>query len=129
LAEIVRGWRRIYLGVLTRSQMLGCALSILVGSLLPFALLFFTAGRVWNGAGGWWLAWCAAGLVHLLALAATSIRFFSLARCRLRYLLLYPISCVGVLAILALAVRRTFGVHRLEWRGCEYEVASATIRS
>ncbi len=127
LIEVVRGWRRIYVGVLRNHQIVLCAGSIVVGSLLPFGLIGACLEPVVRGAGGWWTAWLIAGLVHLTALTLASIRFFGLARCRLEYLLLYPLSCAGVLTILAAALAQRIRGGTVTWRDTEYRVDASTI--
>ncbi|MFQ5424662.1 MAG: glycosyltransferase [Phycisphaerae bacterium] len=128
LLEVVRGWRRIYVGVLRNHQIVLCVGSILAGSLLPFGLIGACLGPVVRGAGGWWTVWLIAGLVHLVALVLASLRFFGLARCRLDYLLFYPLSCAGVLAILAAALVQRVRGGAVTWRGTEYRVDTSTIR-
>ena len=129
LREIVRGWRRIYLGVLTRRQLILSMMSILVGSLLPYVMIPIAIATVASpDASGWWRAWLYASVIHLLALLFTSIRFFGLARCRLRYLVFYPLSCLGVLGILGGAFMRSFGCKRVDWRQTTYDVEGATIQ-
>lgn len=125
LHDVMAGWRRIYIGVLTGAQIVLCAASILIGSLLPFVLILAALA---NGAAGWWRVWAILASLHLVALFATSARFFSLARCRLRYLWLYPLSCLGVLYILLTALAGTFGRTDITWRGTTYRVESSTIR-
>lgn len=129
LGEIIRGWRRIYIGVLTPTQIVLCMASILIGSLTPYVVI----PAVWShwraGDGGWWRLFGWLSSIHFAALMGTSVRFFALARCRLRYLWLYPLSCVGVLGILASAwvgrVRRT----TVTWRGTTYRVEDSSIKS
>lgn len=127
LRDIVRGWQRIYLGVLTPPQMLLCIGSIAVGSLPPFLILPFVAQPWLDGRGGWCAVFGWLGLAHLVALMATSIRFFSIARCRLRFLLLYPLSCLGVAAILFGAWARSLRNATVIWRQTAYEVADSRI--
>ncbi|MFQ5430340.1 MAG: glycosyltransferase [Phycisphaerae bacterium] len=129
LSEVVRGWQRIYLGVLTKRQIVLCMLSILVGSLLPFVLLPVSVAGMLRQADGPWTVLAGLSLAHLAALFATSVRFFSLARCRLRYLWLYPLSCFGVLYILGAALFQSFGRSTVQWRDTTYQVESSTIRN
>jgi len=128
LAEIVRGWRRIYVGVLSPGRIGWSIASIVVGSLAPYAVIAFTLPNVLRGAGGWSAAWLALACAHLVALMITSVRFFSLARCRIRYLWLYPLSCIGVLIILFAALVKSIGQSRIQWRGTTYSVEKSTIR-
>lgn len=128
LGDVFRGWRRIYIGVLTSTQIALCMASIVIGSLAPYLVLAIVGRRWWDGAGGWWQIFGWLSVIQLVALMLTSVRFFSLARCRIRYLWLYPISCIGVLVILAVAWVGRFGSTTLEWRGTKYQVRDSSIR-
>lgn len=128
LGEIVRGWRRIYAGVLTCGRIALCIVSIVIGSLAPYVVLPVSLLLYLRSADPWAAAWMIASACHLVALVATSIRFFGLARCRLRYLWLYPLSCLGVIAILTSAFARRLGRRRETWRGTQYIVDQATIQ-
>lgn len=127
LRELVRGWQRIYIGVLTPAQIALCMLSIVVGSLVPYVTVPYCLHRVCRGDGVVALTFLVLGGIHLAALMATSIRFFSIAYCRLRYLWLYPLSCLGVLAILAGSLVRRLRRTTVEWRGTRYDVRSSRI--
>lgn len=127
LSELVRGWQRIYIGVLTPTQMVLCMLSIVVGSLAPYVLVPKCAWHVMHGGGLAWQLFLMLGVVQLIALMATSIRFFGIAHCRLRYLWLYPLSCVGVLGILTAAFVRSVGRSTIDWRGTRYDVRRSKI--
>ncbi len=74
LREVVRGWRRIYVGVLSPGQMLGCSGSLLIGSLLPYALILnilIRTGRVGAISADW--PWLASGAAHLAVLMSVSV--------------------------------------------------------
>lgn len=129
LGELVRGWRRIYIGVLTPAQIGLCMASIVIGSLTPYVVLPAVWNRWWAGDGGWWRLFGSLSLLHLAALMLTSVRFFSLARCKLRYLWLYPLSCLGVLGILASAWIGRLGRTTINWRGTTYRVQDSSIKS
>lgn len=127
LNEVTSGWQRIYLGVLTPMQIFLCAVSILVGSLPPYVVVPVLLWRMPIHDLPWALGFMLLGALHLIALMATSIRFFSIARCRIRYLLLYPLSCVGVLLILGAAFVRSLGRSKITWRGTSYLVRGSAI--
>lgn len=129
LGELVRGWQRIYIGVLTPTQIGLCMLSIVIGSLAPFVLVPICALQTIHGGSVSWQIFLALSVAHFIALMATSIRFFGIAHCRLRYLCLYPLSCVGVLAILGAAFARSVGHSSIEWRGTRYEIRRSNIES
>ncbi|MCA9256763.1 MAG: hypothetical protein KDA33_14040, partial [Phycisphaerales bacterium] len=102
-------------------------LSIVIGSLAPYVVIPICLSHVLDGEGSAWAIFLALSVAHLVALMAASIRFFSIARCRLRYLWLYPLSCVGVLFVLAGALAGSVGRTRVEWRGTRYDVRRARI--
>jgi len=129
LREVVSGWRRIYMGVLSPTQILFCALSILIGSLPPFVVLPILLTCRPIHAGPWFFIFVSLCAAHLAALMATSIRFFSIAQCKLRYLWLYPLSCLGVMGILGTAFVQTFAQSEIQWRGTSYRVQRSRIRS
>jgi cellulose synthase/poly-beta-1,6-N-acetylglucosamine synthase-like glycosyltransferase len=121
LRQIVHGWGRIFVGVLTPFQILGCIVSLLCGSVLPMALAPLMLARV-HPEGGWdWpAAWLLSASVQLAVLMSVSIRFFRLARCDRRYLLLYPAAVAGVLFILLTALRTHVFKQGVRWRGTIY---------
>lgn len=127
LHEVISGWQRIYLGVLTPMQIFLCAVSILVGSLPPYVVLPILLLRMPIHDDPWALRFILLGAMHLIALMATSIRFFSIAGCRLRYLLLYPFSCIGVVLILGAAFVHSLGRSKVIWRGTTYCVRGSTL--
>lgn len=128
LGEVVRGWRRIYVGVLTPLQIAGCLTSLALGSLLPMLLL----PAMWilafsNPADRWPILWLISAAAQWIVLMSVSIRFFGLARCDRRYLWLYPVSVLGVLVILLTALRDVVFHTRVEWRGTRYAVRAGMI--
>lgn len=127
LGELVRGWQRIYIGVLTPTQIGLCMLSIVLGSLAPYVVVPICAWHAIHGGGVWWQVFLVLSGVHFIALITMSIRFFGIAHCRLRYLWLYPLSCIGVLAILGAALVRSIGRSTIEWRGTRYDVRRSNI--
>lgn len=129
LREIVSGWQRIYIGVLSSAQIALCALSIMVGSLPPFVLIPALSIAAHGPHNAWIRFFLVMSWIHLLALMTTSIRFFSIARCKLGYLSFYPFSCLGVLFILTSAFIRSFGKTEIHWRGTTYRVQRSSIRT
>jgi cellulose synthase/poly-beta-1,6-N-acetylglucosamine synthase-like glycosyltransferase len=127
LRQTLRGWQRIYLGVLSPAQMLGCIISLLSGSALPIVLLPLAAAFWFHDPQSRWAAaWTILSAAHLAVLTTVSLRFFSLARCRLRYLLLYPLSVVGVLGILLAARAARLSRRRVRGRGPTYDARVLT---
>lgn len=130
LAEVARGWRRIFVGVLTPVQMLGCIGSLLLGSVLPLVLLpIALAMVVFGGASMWTTLWLCSAAVQLAVLMSVSIRFFGLAKCDRRRLWLYPLSVAGVLVILIGASWDAARGRMVEWRGTRYSVRSGKIET
>ncbi|MBK8267238.1 MAG: glycosyltransferase [Planctomycetes bacterium] len=125
--EVVSGWTRIYIGVLTPLQIALSAVSILLGSLAPYVVLTFVLVVRDRVDSAWWRFFATLSVLHLTALMVTSVRFFSLAQCRLRYLWLYPLSCVAVLMILFSAWIRRIGRSTIQWRGTTYRISRSKI--
>lgn len=126
LSQVIAGWSRIYVGVLTPLQIVGSIVSLAVGSLLPLVLTpVMLATVLLHGATVERSAWLLSSAAQTAVLFSVSVRFFSLARCRLRYLWLYPASVAGVMYIL-LAALRTLTLRRpVLWRGTRYAVDSS----
>lgn len=124
-AGISDGWSRIFVGALrSRVKLLLSIAWLLVGSLLPFVagpyLLYemMTTPRIDP------LLW-AAGVTcvtHLSLMYIVSIRFWKMGYCDRRYLMLYPLSVVVVVGLLAratwwLSLKRVVG-----WRNTWYRL-------
>ncbi|GMU84092.1 MAG: glycosyl transferase family 2 [Planctomycetota bacterium] len=130
LAEVTRGWRRIFVGVLTPMQILGCIGSLMLGSVLPLVLLPIALAMViFGGASTWATLWLCSAAAQLTVLTSVSIRFFGLAKCDRRRLWLYPLSVAGVLAILVGAWWDAVRGRMVEWRGTRYSVRSGKIET
>lgn len=130
LAEVARGWRRIFVGVLTPARILGCIGSLLLGSVLPLVLLPIALGMlIYGGGSAWATLWLCSAAGQLAVLISVSIRFFGLAKCDRRRLWLYPLSVAGVLAILAGAWWDAVRGRMVEWRGTRYSVRSGKIET
>jgi cellulose synthase/poly-beta-1,6-N-acetylglucosamine synthase-like glycosyltransferase len=127
LGGILRGWSRIYRCVLTPAQIAGCLMWLAAGSAAPFVVVPLGALSLQQGGGAWAAFWLVTGLLHLLALASVSIRFFALGHCRLRYLMLYPLSVAGVAIILLRAGLARLARRPLEWRDTSYPVRAGRI--
>ena len=128
LGEVVRGWRRIYVGVLSPLQIAGCVISLMLGSVLPFLLFFaMLVLLTLDPMLRWPILWLASAGAQLIVLMSVSVRFFGLARCDRRYLWLYPLSVFGVLGILLAALRDVVMPTSIEWRGTRYTVRFGTI--
>jgi hypothetical protein len=117
--------------MISPAQMLGCILSLVVGSAWPIVQLPLAAA-MWhhNAQSCWWAAWTILSALHLAVLATVSLRFFALAKCNLRYLLLYPFSVVGVLGILVAALEARTMRRPVRWRDTTYdaEVVNSALR-
>ncbi|MBI4582206.1 MAG: glycosyltransferase [Planctomycetes bacterium] len=128
-AGIRDGWARIYMGALRSGRKILLSVAWLAaGSLPPFVVgpvLLAVAAQDGESLVSDWgllqgiLALCVS---HLLLIGAVSYRFWGYCRCARVYLLLYPISALLVLGILArawwhLEVRRT-----VTWRNTTYAI-------
>lgn len=124
LAQVFHGWERIFVGVLSPEKIIGCLLSILVGSILPMILapiMFWAVAIV--GTRGWPIAWFISGVTQAVVLLSVSWRFFSLAKCDLRYLWAYPASCCGVVIILLSALTTQLVRQTVLWSGTLYTLS------
>lgn len=145
LNEIIRGWARIYVGALRSGvKIVLSILWLLFGSLLPYvAIVFLAAALVWPSpfhvqrpphaltavtfTGPTWFTQSATFLLasslcllHLALMLTASWRFWGMGGCKRAYLLLYPLSTIVVIRILAqawwwLVVRR-----QVPWRDRVY---------
>ncbi len=128
---IVSGWARIYVGAFRSGVQIVLSIAwLLAGSLLPFvaaAALAIDALLAPPGSRGpdaealrrAAAAFCAAHL--LLALAVTYV-FWGFGRSPRRYLLLYPVSVVLVIAILARAWWWLIVKRSIPWRDRRYPI-------
>jgi len=119
--EIWAGWTRIFIGALQRRwKLLWSVVSVLGGSLMP-SLAAPAAGALVLASG--WPAGPAATTavvlvwLHFVAVYSVSARTWRLCRCDARYLLLYPVSCVVVVAILLRAWWWMVRERPIVWRG------------
>lgn len=128
LRSAMRGWSRIFVGTLRSPwRILLSMLWLVVGNAMPFVLgpvLLLGLLRAADAppAGAAELALAGQAGLHLLLMAAASWRFWGLGGCPRRWLALYPVSIVLVLAVLAsagwtLAIRR-----RVRWRNTDYRI-------
>lgn len=129
-AGIADGWSRIFVGALrSRTKLILSIGWLLVGSLLPFLAGPYLLYRLLTtpDVDPLLLASAATCLAHLLLIYAVSYRFWKLGRCDRRYLLLYPLS---VLVVVALLVRATWwlSVKRIVgWRKTYYNLDSRAM--
>ncbi len=127
---IADGWSRIFVGALRSRTKLALSIGwLLVGSLLPFIAGPLILYKLVTTPDATPLIWAQAGtcLSHLVLLYAVSYRFWKLGHCDRRYLLLYPVSVVVVMALLAramwwLSVKRIVG-----WRKTYYNLDSRAM--
>lgn len=124
LSSTFRGWSRIFVGALRSPIKIVLSIAwLMAGSLWPFLAL------PWLIHG--WLTLegeTPASLIpltslcvsHLLLLAVVSYGFWGLGRCDRRYLWLYPLSVLGVIAILGHAFWTMAVSRRMGWRTTSY---------
>jgi len=130
LAAVCDGWTRIFLGALRSKTKLALSIGwLMIGSLLPFVAGPYIIFQLIVSSEIDPLLWASAGtcLSHLVLMYAVSWRFWKLGYCDRRYLLLYPISVVVVVALLARAfwwmlIRRMIG-----WRKTYYTLDSRAM--
>lgn len=128
-AAIRDGWARIYVGALRSGWKIALSiLWLLAGSLLPFiALAVLAVAVAWRGglnpAGSpLETATLLLGSLHIAFIALVSYRFWGWGNCRRSYLWLYPVSVLGVVAILVRAWWWLVVCRCIPWRGRRYSI-------
>jgi len=129
LGAIVRGWSRIFIGALQSPGKLALSIAwLLVGSLLPLValpVLALTALRDEPSLATWAALSMAAS--HCLLIAGVSLGFWRMGGCDRRYLLLYPLSVLGVIGILLHALWTVVSGRAVVWRDTPYRVDGGAI--
>lgn len=128
--SIADGWSRIFVGALrSRTKLLLSIGWLMIGSLLPFIAGPHILYTLITTPGSAPLLWAEAFtcLSHLILIYVVSFGFWKLGYCDRRYLLLYPVSVVVVIALLAramwwLSVKRIVG-----WRKTYYNLDSRAM--
>jgi len=123
LAGICSGGSRILFGALRSRIKLALSIAwVLLGSLLPFVMLPIILFRVFPLDQARTVDLIALGLCanHLLMIGLVSWRFWGWGGCDRRYLLLYPLSALCVLAVLCQTLAMMCFRRRVCWRGTRY---------
>lgn len=126
LAQIVRGWERIFIGAFRSVLGLSKVLLVLTGRGLTPAV---TAGLGWGmvAAGAapaeWWHAAALIGSVSLLAQLVMAARFSHHLKSRWWYGLTYPVACLIVSALLVKAMVKVGLRGKIVWRETAYDLA------
>lgn len=132
LAQIVRGWERIFVGAFRSVWGLTKALGVLVGRGLTPAVTA-CIGWVMVAAGAapawWWQVAAIVGSVSLLAQLIMAARFFSHLKSRWVYGLTYPVACVIVSVLLIKAMFKLRPGGRIIWRDTVYHITKDTPSS
>jgi chlorobactene glucosyltransferase len=118
-----RGWTRIFSGAfLSPWQIVIAMVLVVLMSASPFVLTAVAGAMA--VAAGWGdaqlNALAAIGLGQLLVMATVLVRYNRMIRARPGYLVLYPVSVIIVLGILANALAMRLGLTRIIWRGTVY---------
>jgi GT2 family glycosyltransferase len=125
------GWTRIFAGAIARPWAIAASIAwLIVGSLAPIVAAPFLVSTVLREFKNDALTPASTAatticLMHLVLLGIVSWRFWGWGGCARRYLLLYPVSVVLVIAVLLrslwqLSVRRS-----VVWRGTRYRIDRA----
>lgn len=122
LAEMIRGWARIYYAAADRRlvRLLRAVEMMLVFSLSAYVVLAWGLGRLVAGRSDcftWTILAMAAS--HLVLKYAAMYRLYRLGASRVRYLPLYLLAALVVHAAQWLAVIQVF-TRRVSWRGTAY---------
>ncbi|MCY2931426.1 MAG: glycosyltransferase [Planctomycetota bacterium] len=126
LAQIVRGWERIFIGAFRSVLGLSKVLLVLTGrGLTPAATAGLGWGMVAAGAapGNWWHAAAIIGSVSLLAQLVMAARFSHHLKSRWPYGLTYPAACLIVAALLVKAMVKVGLKGKIVWRETAYDLA------
>ena len=128
-SAIINGWARIYVGALrSGTKILASITWLLFGSLWPYlvaialiGMLAFEKGHA-EGLDTMTRQAAALTVAHLTLMMIVSTRFWGLGGCRRRYLWLYPLSVIIVIAILARAGWWLKVARSVSWRTTRYPV-------
>jgi hypothetical protein len=95
---------------------------VVLFSLSPYLLTAIAGALAWRA--GWDDARlnvaAAVGLVHLVLMLSVLVRYNRMVRARPIFLVLYPLSVLVVLGILANAFMTGLGLKTVTWRGTRY---------
>jgi hypothetical protein len=121
LAQMFRGWARIYSGTTRRKsgRIIAVALFVLFCSFSAYAAMAWAlAAQLVHdpAARAWWIA----SLSHLAVMSTTLAMVYAGAQGRKRYALLFPLSGAILLGILVFAIRWCI-TGRIEWRGTVFQ--------
>ncbi|MEI7834967.1 MAG: glycosyltransferase [Planctomycetota bacterium] len=126
LAQIVRGWERIFIGAFRSVLGLTKVLLVLIGrGLTPIATTAIGWAMVATDAdpATWWLAAAILGSTSLLAQLVMTARFSLHLKSRWIYGLTYPVACLLVAALLVKALSKLCLGGRIVWRNTAYCIA------
>lgn len=129
LAQIVRGWERIFIGAFRNVPGLTKVLLVLTGrGLTPAATAAIGWAMIAAGAApaDWWLAAAIIGSVSLLAQLVMAARFSKHLKSRWVYGLTYPVACIMVAALLVKAMFKLRLGGKIVWRDTVYRIAQRT---
>ncbi len=119
------GWARIYVGALRSPSKIVLSIAWLIaGSLLPFVMLplLLLARRDAPHSSTTLTAALIVCITHFVLMMIVSFRFWGFGRCRRGYLLLYPVSVIMVVRILARAWWWMMIRRRVPWRDRTYVI-------
>jgi cellulose synthase/poly-beta-1,6-N-acetylglucosamine synthase-like glycosyltransferase len=132
LAQIGRGWERIFIGAFRNVLGLTKALLVLIGrGLTPAATAAIGWAMVAVGAApaDWWLAAAIIGSGSLLAQLVMAARFFKHLKSRWVYGLTYPVACIIVAALVVKAMFKLRPGGKIVWRNTVYRLAQHAPRN
>ncbi|MCY2926062.1 MAG: glycosyltransferase [Planctomycetota bacterium] len=126
LAQIVRGWERIFIGAFRSVLGLTKVLLVLIGrGMTPVV----TAALGWSMVAAeadprpWWHACALLGSVSLLAQLVMTVRFSIHLKSRWAYGLTYPVACLMVAALLVKAMGKLCLRGKIVWRDTTYQIS------
>ncbi len=123
LAQIIRGWSRIFFGTFGTLKRLTVSLAVmLLMGLLPYAVAITGLSLYAGGAAarGWWLATGIVGSATVAMQISVIWRFYKLTGACKSLAWTYPIGCVVTLAALIIAMTKHRRGATVVWRNTTY---------
>jgi len=121
LAEILRGWSRIFFGTFgTLRRLVVSLLVVMVMGLLPYAAAVAGLTLAAGGRGFWWLACGIAGVAACALQLSVIYRYYKLTNVCKWLAWTYPLGCILAMTALATAMTKHRKGAKLTWRNTTY---------
>ena len=121
LAEILRGWSRIFFGTFgTLRRLIISFLVMLIMGLVPYGAAVAGLTLAAAGGGPWWLACGIAGLAACALQLTVIYRYYKLTDACKWLAWTYPLGCIFVMTALVIALTKHRKGAKLVWRNTTY---------